>query len=107
MTVRRKIVGGVLAAVAASGLMFAGTAPAAATVTPHKHCLLTPDGWVLLAEGVTDEAPNLALEEFHVDVHTGVPGFGLDAAPKTGDEPLTIMRIDADKDCSSLLMPAV
>ena len=108
MTVRRRIVGGVLAAVAASGLMFAGSAPAAAdVVTPHKHCLLTPDGYVLIAEGVTDEGPNLALEKFHVEVHTGVPGWGLDAAPKTGDEPLTIMRIDADEDCSSLPLPAV
>ena len=107
MIVRGKIVSGVLAAVAASGLMFAGSVPAAADVAPHKHCVLTPDGWVLIAEGVTDEAPNLALEKFHVEVHTGVPGWGLDAAPNTGDEILRIVRIDADKDCSSLLVPAV
>jgi len=106
--VRRKIVGGVLAAVAASGLMFAGSAPAAAdVVAPHKHCLLTPNGWVLIAEGVTDEAPNLALVEFHYDVHTGVPGWGLDAAPNTGDEIVRIERIGANQDCSSLLIPAV
>ena len=106
MLIRRKLVGGVLAAVAASGLVFATGAPAAADVLPHKHCLLTPDGWVLIAEGVSDEAPNLALEEFHVKVHTGVPGWGLDAAPNTGDEILTIVRIGVNQDCSSLPVPS-
>jgi hypothetical protein len=98
MIVRRKLVGGVLAAVAASGLVFATGAPAAADVAPHKHCLLTPDGWVLVAEGVTDKAPNLALEKLHVYVHIGVPG--------SGGEPLRIVRIDADQDCSGLPVPS-
>jgi hypothetical protein len=79
MIVRRKIIGGVLVAVGASGLMFATGAPAAAHVAPHKHCLLTPDGWVPIAKGVSDKAPNLALEKFHVEVHTGVPGSGGEA----------------------------
>ena len=64
---------------------------------PHKHCLLTPAGWVLIAEGVSDNAPNdPALENFHTWVHLGVPG----------GEPLTIVRIN---DRSGLLpaSPAV
>jgi hypothetical protein len=104
--VRRKIVGGVAAALTASGLMFATAAPAAADVAPHKHCLLTPDGYVLLAEGVTDEAPNLALEKFHVEVHTGVPA-GEDGRAGTDDDIVTIIRIDPDEDCSSLPVPVV
>jgi hypothetical protein len=62
----RKIVGRfALAALAASGLMFATSVPAAGDVAPHKHCLLTPDGWVLIAKGVSEEAPNdPALENF-------------------------------------------
>jgi hypothetical protein len=61
----RKIVGRfALAALAASGLMFATSVPAAGDVAPHKH-LLTPDGWVLIAKGVSEEAPNdPALENF-------------------------------------------
>jgi hypothetical protein len=98
MIVRRKIVGGLLAAVAASGLVFATGTPAAAHVAPHKHCLLTPDGWVPIAEGVSESAPNLALEKFHVYVHTGVPG--------SGGEPLTIARIGVDQDCSTLPVPS-
>ena len=104
---RRKIVGGVLAVVAAPGLVFTGSAPAMADVAPHKHCLLTPDGWVLFAEGVTDEAPNLALEKLHVYVHTGLPGYGEDGVPRSGDEPLMIVRINAGQDCSSVPVPAV
>jgi hypothetical protein len=72
------------------------SAPAAADVPPHKHCLLTPAGWVLIAEGVSDHAPNdPALENFHTRVHLGVPG----------GEPLTIVRINIDQDCSQLLLP--
>lgn len=99
MTVRRKIVGGVLAAVAASGLAFATGAPAAADVAPHQHCLLTPDGYVPIAGGVSNEAPNLALEQFHVEVHTGVPGYGVDGVPRTGDELVTIVRVEPGADC--------
>ena len=102
MIIRRKIISGLLAAVAASGLVFATGTPAAADVAPHKHCLLTPNGWVLIAEGVSEEAPNLALEQFHVNVHTGVPG----GVPGTDDEPLTIMRIGIDQDCCALPVPS-
>jgi hypothetical protein len=89
---------GVVSALAAAGLVFGTTAPAAADVPPHKHCLLTPDGWVLIAEGVSEEAPNdPALENFHTRVHLplGVPG----------GEPLTIVRINVDQDCSHLPLP--
>jgi hypothetical protein len=95
MIVSRKIV---VSALAAAGLVFGTTAPAAADVPPHKHCLLTPDGWVLIAEGVSEKAPNdPALENFHTRVHLplGVPG----------GEPLTIKRIDVDQDCSQLPLP--
>ena len=96
MNVGRKIVGGALAAVAAAGLVFATTAPAAAHVSPHKHCLVTPDGWVIIAEGVSEEAPNdPALENLHYKVHLGVPG----------GEPLTIVRVNVNQDCSHLPLP--
>ena len=98
MIVGRKIVGSALAAVAAAGLIFGTSAPAAADVPPHKHCLLTPEGWVLIAQGVSEEAPNdPALEQFHNEVHLGVPG--------SGGEPLTIRRINIDQDCSDLPLP--
>ncbi len=98
MIVGRKIVVSALAAVAAAGLVFGTTAPAAADVTPHKHCLLTPEGWVLIAEGVTDEAPNdPALESFHYKVHIGVPG--------SDSEPLRIVKINVDQDCSQAPLP--
>jgi hypothetical protein len=97
--IRRKIVGGVLAAVAASGLVFATAAPAAAHVAPHRHCLYTPNGWVPIAGGVSDKAPNLALEKFHVHVHTSV-GVGADGVPGTSDD--TIRRIGTNQDCSIL-----
>ena len=69
-----------LAAAAAASLMFATSAPAAADVPPHKHCVYTPspEGYVLIAEGVSLEAPNNpALENFHNGVHRGVPGLEL------------------------------
>jgi hypothetical protein len=97
-----KIVGGVLAAVAASGLAFATSAPAAAhPVTPHWHCLWTPDGWVAIAEGVSDYAPNdPALANFHDHVHRGEPGTG-------GTEQLIIQAIfSPDVDCEDLAPPS-
>ena len=64
-------------------------------MVPHKHCLLTPSGWVLIAEGVSEEAPNdPALENFHYKVHTGEPGAQV-----------VIRRIDVDQDCSELPVP--
>jgi len=79
--VGRKIVGCAVAAVAAAGLMFATSAPAAA-VTDHEHCLLTPDGWVKIAAGISEVTTAPALEKFHEYVHTGEP-----------DERLTFYRI--------------
>jgi hypothetical protein len=96
--IRRRIVGGVLAAVAASGLMFATSAPAAAhdEVRQHWHCLWTPEGWVPIAWGLSDHAPNHpALVNFHEHVHWG-PGM----------EQLTIRAIfDKDDTCDDLDPP--
>jgi hypothetical protein len=96
--IRRRIVGGVLAAVAASGLMFATSAPAAAhdEVRQHWHCLWTPEGWVPIAWGLSDHAPNHpALVNFHEHVHRG-PGM----------EQLTIRAIfDKDDTCDDLDPP--
>jgi hypothetical protein len=81
-----------LAAAAAASLMFATSAPAGADVAPHKHCVYTPspEGYVLIAEGVSLEAPNdPALESFHYQVHRGVPGEELGiiiAIPITQEE---------------------
>jgi hypothetical protein len=48
-----------LAAVAAAGLVFATSAQAGA-VDSHKHCLYIEslDGNVLIAEGLSEQAPN-------------------------------------------------
>jgi hypothetical protein len=91
-----KIIGRLLFAfVAAAGLVFATSASAGADVPPHKHCLYTPSGWVLIAEGVSEKAPNEpALENFHFTVHTGEPGHHV-----------VIRRIDVDDDCSELPVP--
>jgi hypothetical protein len=84
-----------LATVAAAGLVFATSAPVGADVVPHKHCLYTSSGWVLIAEGVSEKAPNdPALENFHYKVHTGEPG-----------DHLVIRRINVDDDCSELPVP--
>jgi hypothetical protein len=99
----RKVVGGVLAGIAVSGLMFAGSAPAAAhegKVLQHWHCLWTPEGWVPLAEGVSEQAPNEpALHQFHDQVHTGVPG--------SGGEPLIIRAIFSETQTCEDLAPPV
>ena len=104
MIVRRKIVGGVLAGVAAAGLMLAGSAPAAAHegLRQHWHCLWTPEGWVPIASGVSERAAedDLALHKFHDEVHTGVPG--------SGGEPLIIRAIFSETEtCEDLLPPVV
>jgi hypothetical protein len=104
--VGRKILGSALAAVAATGLLLATSTSAAADVAPHRHCLLTPDGWVLIAEGVSNYAPNdPALENFHYEVHLGVPGAGDGDGPVADGGPLTIVRINADQDCTYLPVP--
>ena len=90
-----------VAAVVAAGLFVSMTGPAGADVIPdvpqHKHCLLTPHGWVPIAGGVSvqaDEQDAPALDQFHGKVHTGTP---------TDDGgPLRIVRVDvADENCSS------
>jgi len=82
---------------AAAGLFASMTGPATADVIEdvpqHKHCLLTPNGWVPIAEGVSVEAYEQdapALDQLHGQVHTGTP---------TDDGGLTIKKIDADQDC--------
>ena len=77
-----------LAAVTTAGLAFATSTPAAA-VTDHEHCLLTPEGYVVVARGVSEVAPEEpALEKFHEYVHFGEPG-----------EQLTIVRIPVGGEC--------
>jgi hypothetical protein len=83
------------AVVAPAGLVFVTSGSAAADVAPHKHCLYTPSGWVLIAEGVSEKAPNdPALENFHYKVHTGEPG-----------QHIVIRRIGVAEDCSQLPVP--
>jgi hypothetical protein len=93
--VARKIAGGAVAAVAAAGLMFATSAPAEA-VTDHEHCLLTPDGYVVIAAGISEVTTAPALEMFHEYVHTGEPG-----------EQLTIKRIAVGGECPAEDIPQV
>jgi hypothetical protein len=77
-----------LAAAATAGLIFATGAPASA-VTDHEHCLLTPNGYVVVAKGVSEVAPEEpALDKFHKYVHSGEPG-----------EQLTIVRIPVGGEC--------
>ena len=79
-----------LAAVATAGLFFATSASAEA-VGDHKHCLYTPSpkGYVLIAEGVSEEAPHEpTLHNFHELVHRGVPG-----------QELTIIAISVGAEC--------
>jgi hypothetical protein len=63
-------------------------------VSQHKHCLLTPNGWVPIAEGVSEEAyeqDTQALYQLHDKVHFGTP---------TDDGgPLRIVRVAAGEDC--------
>jgi hypothetical protein len=87
------------AAVVAAGLLVSMSGPASADVIvgQHKHCLLTPNGWVPIAGGVSVEAYGReapALDQFHDNVHTGKP---------TDDGgPLRIVRVDAaDEGCAS------
>jgi hypothetical protein len=93
-TVGRKIVGSAVSAVAAAGLMFATSAPAAA-VPDHEHCLLTPDGWVVIAAGISEVTTAPALEMFHEYVHTGEP-----------DKRLTFYRIPVGGECPTETPPS-
>jgi hypothetical protein len=93
-----------VAAVVAAGLFVSMSGPAAADVivgvAPHKHCLLTPNGWVPIAGGVSveaDEQDAPALDQFHGKVHRGKP---------TSTGGLIIVRVDTeDKDCATARLP--
>lgn len=64
-----------LATVTAAGLTVTTIGTAAADVMDHQHCMLTPAGWVRIAMGVSEVAPEEpALENFHERVHLGEPG---------------------------------
>ena len=73
-------------ALASSGI--GGTAVA---VAPHRHCLLTTNGYVEVGRGVVNQAPHdTAFHNFHSHVHVGTP-------------PTTIAPLfDLSKSCSSL-----
>jgi hypothetical protein len=89
-----------LAAAATAGLMFATSAPASA-VTDHQHCTLTPDGWVRIATGVSEVAPEEpALETVHEYVHRGEPGQQLTivAIPVGGECPPDPLEVAASGD---------
>jgi len=85
-----KIIGkAALATAVTAGLISVTMSAPAAAVTDHEHCLLTPDGWIVVAKGVSEVAPeDPALEKFHEYVHTGEPG-----------EHLTIVRIPVGGEC--------
>jgi hypothetical protein len=90
-----------LAVVAAAAIVFATSGPAVAdvTVTAHKHCLYIQslDGYVLIAEGVSEKAPiDPALENFHGKVHTGEPG-----------DHVEIRRIGMEVDCPAQIPDSV
>jgi hypothetical protein len=63
-----------------------GTASGA--VAPHQHCLLTPEGYIPIATGVSEAPHDPTLETFHSRVHRGVPG-----------EQLTIMAVPVGGTC--------
>jgi hypothetical protein len=46
----------------------------AVAVPPHRHCMLTPQGFVEVARGVVEHAPHeTAFHQFHNHVHIGRP----------------------------------
>ena len=78
----RKLLFGVVAALS----LAVGSGSALAHPPDHWHCLKTPSGkWHLIAPGVTNHAPHLALEKFHFNVHQ--PVFGVDAPGTMFDLP--------------------
>jgi hypothetical protein len=96
-----------VATLAGAGLFVSMTGPAAADViedvphvSQHKHCLLTPNGWVPIAGGVSvkaDEQDAPALDQFHGKVHRGKP---------TSTGGLIIVRVDTeDKVCATARIP--
>lgn len=68
---RRCVIVGLMGAIALALGSVGGTAVA---VPPHRHCMLTPQGYVELASGVVEKAPHSpAFHEFHSHVHVGNP----------------------------------
>ncbi len=62
-----------LVAVGAAAALVLPAAPSQA-VPLHRHCLGTPAGNVLIARGVTANAPHdTAFHNFHFNVHEGTP----------------------------------
>jgi hypothetical protein len=93
-----------VAAAVAAGLFVSMSGPAAADVIggveQHRHCLLTPNGWVPIAGGVSveaDEQDAPALDQFHGKVHRGEP---------TSTGGLIIVKVDvADENCANARLP--
>ncbi len=78
-----------LGCIAALGVGSAGTAIA---VPPHRHCMLTPQGWIEVGPRVFNQ-PHLhdtAFHQFHFNVHVG-------------DVPTTIAGTSGQ--CSALAVP--
>jgi hypothetical protein len=70
--------------VTTAGLVLAmsGTSSAA---DPHQHCLLTPEGYVPIATGVSEQAAHdHTLETFHSYAHRGEPGQQLTISHRSG-----------------------
>ena len=67
------------------------TGGSAVAVPPHRHCLLTSNGYVEVGKGVVEQAPHdTAFHHFHGNVHVGAP-------------PTTIAPLfDLNAQCSSL-----
>ena len=79
--------------IAAGALMVGSIAGSAVAVPPHRHCLLTPQGWVEVGPRVFNQ-PHLhetAFHEFHFNIHVS-------------DVPTTIMGITSGA-CSALPTP--
>ena len=77
-----------------TALVLGSTGGTAVAVPPHRHCMLTPQGYVELAAGVVEQAPHdSAFHNVHNHVHVGRP-------------PTTIVPVfNLNLDCSSLPLP--
>lgn len=55
-------------------LLLGSIAGPAVAVPAHRHCMLTPQGYVEVAPGVVEHAPHdTAFHQFHSNVHVGSP----------------------------------
>jgi hypothetical protein len=90
----------VLATLAAATVAVAITAASAPGHPPaqHRHCLLTPQGWVEIAPGVVEHARHdPAFHNVHGHVHVGAGVLG----------PLEIQPLfDLSQSCNSLPIPS-